>query len=83
VVLGLGPVGLALFLWVWGAFAREFAAALHATAPLRWAAVIGIALLVGLALKNFTDDFFVRHIALAAWALAGALAGLARPDPPR
>lgn len=81
VTLSLGAVGLALFLWVWGAIARELAHAVRAPPPWRWCAVLGVALLVGLVLKNATDDFFVRHVNLLAWSLAGAILGLLRSAP--
>jgi O-antigen ligase len=82
VMLSLGAVGLALFIWTWAAMARELARALRSPAPWRWGAVLGITLLAGFTLKNFTDDFFVRHVALLGWSLAGALLGMLREAPP-
>lgn len=82
VLLGLGVVGLALFAWVWGAFALELARALRSPPPRRWIAIAGLTLLASLVLKNSTDDFFVRHVALLGWSLTGALLGvLHRPAP--
>ena len=42
----------------------------------------GLALVAGIILKNFTDDFFVRQNALLFWSLTGAAlgAGAARED---
>ena len=42
---------------------------------------LGITLLMGFAVKNLTDDFLVRHLALLAWALLGALLGTLRGAP--
>lgn len=82
VALSLGAIGVALFLWVWGAVARELVRAVRAPPPWRWCAVAGIALLVGMLLKNTTDDFHVRHVNLLAWSLAGAMLGMLRGAPP-
>ncbi len=78
VALQVGLVGLALFLWMWAAMARELAGALRDAPPRRWVAIVGFALIAGYTVKNVTDDFHVRHIALLAWSLAGALIALAR-----
>ncbi len=78
VALQVGLVGLALFLWMWGAMARELVGLMRAAPPRRWLAILGFALLAGYTVKNVTDDFHVRHIALLAYSLAGALIALAR-----
>lgn len=75
VALELGVVGLALFLATIVAFAREALAALASAAPRRWVAIMALATLVAFVMKNFPDDFFVRHIALFCAALAGVFAG--------
>ncbi|PWB66998.1 MAG: hypothetical protein C3F16_00915, partial [Betaproteobacteria bacterium] len=74
-----GVVGLALFSWMVFAVAREMAAGLSARAPRRFVATLGLALLAGFAIRNMTDDFLVRHSAMLAWALAGAVLGALRP----
>lgn len=81
VALQLGAVGVALFAWMWFAIVRELVHGLAAPPPLRWSAALGITLLAGFALKNTTDDFFVRHVALLAWSLVGALLALRRARP--
>jgi len=78
VALQLGAVGLALFVWMWVAMVRELARGLRSAPPLRWSAALGITLLVGFALKNMTDDFFVRHVAILVWSLLGALLAVQR-----
>jgi O-antigen ligase len=77
VALQLGIVGLAVFIALLFALAREYAAWLSqpAIAPL---GVIGLALLCGFIAKNLTDDFFHRHNGLVFWALNGMLLGFGR-----
>lgn len=74
-----GVVGLALFSWMVLALAREMAAGLSAGAPRRFVAALGLVLVAGFAIRNMTDDFLVRHSAMLAWALAGAVLGALRP----
>ncbi len=74
-----GVVGLALFSWMVFAVAREMAAGLSAGAPRRFVATLGLVLVAGFAIRNMTDDFLVRHSAMLAWALAGAVLGALRP----
>ena len=73
-----GLVGLALFAWMVVALVREMAAGLaaghrRAATSRRWAS----SCVAGFAIRNMTDDFLVRHNALLAWALAGAVLGRA------
>jgi O-antigen ligase len=77
VALQLGIVGLAVFIALLFALAREYAAWLSepAVAPL---GVIGLTLLCGFVAKNLTDDFFHRHNGLVFWALNGMLLGFGR-----
>ena len=82
VALQLGLAGLAIFAWIGLAFARELAAHLAAPPPRRWVAILGLTLLAGFVVKNFTDDFLVRHTGLLCWALAGALLGYLRAKAP-
>jgi O-antigen ligase len=79
VLLQGGLVGLAIFAWMVFAIAREMAAGLAAGEPRRFAAMLGIVLLAGFAIRNTTDDFLVRHSAMLAFALAGAVLGALRP----
>ena len=78
-----GLVGLALFAWMAGALVREMAAGLGAGPPRRYAATLGLVLVAGFAIRNMTDDFLVRHNALLAWSLAGAVLGALRPTSAR
>ena len=59
------------------------AAGLREAPPRRHVAVLGLVLVAGFALRNMTDDFLVRHNAVLAWALAGALLGALRPTSAR
>jgi len=79
VVLQGGLIGLALFAWVVAALVREMAAGLGPGGERRLVAALGLALLAGFAVRNMTDDFLVRHNALLAWSLAGAVLGALRP----
>jgi O-antigen ligase len=74
-----GVVGLALFAWMVAALMREMATGLAGGAPRRFAATLGLVLVAGFAIRNMTDDFLVRHAAMLAWALAGAVLGALRP----
>jgi O-antigen ligase len=77
VALQMGALGLAVFVALLAALAREYRSFLRdaAIAPL---GVIGLAIVAGFVVKNLTDDFFHRHNALVFWALNGMLLGLAR-----
>jgi O-antigen ligase len=81
VLLQGGLVGLALFSWMVAAVVREMAVGLKARPPQRFAATLGLVLVAGFAIRNMTDDFLVRHNALLAWSLAGAILGALRPGP--
>jgi O-antigen ligase len=76
-ILELGVVGLALFVSILVALAREYRGYLRREdlAPL---GIVGLTVLAGFVVKNLTDDFMHRHNALVFWALNGALLGLAR-----
>jgi O-antigen ligase len=77
VALELGIVGLAIFIAMLLALAREYR---HFLADPRIAplGMMGLAMLAGFIVKNLTDDFLYRHNALAFWAINGMLLGLAR-----
>jgi O-antigen ligase len=78
-----GLVGLAVFAWMVAALVREMATGLAGSAPRRFAATLGLVLVAGFAIRNMTDDFLVRHTAMLAWALAGAVLGALRPTSAR
>lgn len=83
--LQLGAVGLAAFVALLAALARQYRAFLRDSrvAPL---GILGLMMLAGFIVKNLTDDFLHRHNALVFWALNGMLIGLgrvaSRPAPP-
>jgi O-antigen ligase len=81
VIIQGGLVGLALFGWMVASLVREMAAGLAAGPQQRLAATLGLVLVAGFAIRNMTDDFLVRHNALLAWSLAGAVLGTLRPVP--
>lgn len=83
VLLQGGVVGLALFAWMVAALVREMAMGLAAGPRERAIAILGLALAAGFAIRNMTDDFLVRHNALLAWSLAGAVLGALRPTSAR
>jgi O-antigen ligase len=83
VLLQGGVVGLALFSWMVVALVREMAAGLRAGSRERSIAILGLVLAAGFAIRNMTDDFLVRHNALLAWSLAGAVLGALRPTSAR
>ena len=78
VLLQGGVVALALFAWMVVCLAGEMAAGLSNGAPPRFAAVLGFVMVAGFAIRNMVDDFHVRHSAMLAWALAGAVLGALR-----
>ena len=77
IALQLGVVGLAVFIALLLALAREYRRFLDdpAVAAL---GVIGLTMLAGFIVKNVTDDFMHRHNALVFWALNGLLLGFGR-----
>jgi O-antigen ligase len=76
VALELGLAGLAVFVALLIALAREYRKFLTdpRIAPL---GIMGLAMLAGFVVKNLTDDFLYRHNALVFWAINGMLFGLA------
>ena len=83
VALELGAIGLAIVVVGLAAIARELARGLAGGSARHAAAIVGLVAMVGFAMKNFPDDFVVRHIALACAALAGMLTRAARwPEEP-
>ncbi len=77
IALQLGIPGLAIFVALLAALAREYALLLRAPA-LAPIGIMGLALIAGFVVKNQTDDFLHRHNALVFWALNAMLLGLAR-----
>lgn len=71
VVLQVGVVGLAIYCWLLAALAREAWRA----RDMRQASGALAALLVGVVVKNATDDFMHLAVAIAFWAYAGLLLG--------
>lgn len=77
--LQMGAGGLLAILLLFWALAREFWLLYRSSS--REASLIGIAglaLLSGVIVKNMTDDFHVRHLALLFWAMAGISLGYGR-----
>lgn len=72
-----GLVGLAVFIFLLTALVRQ-ASAMYThkhTRELRVIGAAGLALLLGVVVKNFTDDFFGREIALLTWTMIGIVLG--------
>lgn len=72
----MGLPGVAAFLLLWAALVREFVRQCRGPGfPL---AVAGLATLAAVFMKNMTDDFFVRDMALLFWLLMGVYVGTLR-----
>ena len=82
IVLQTGLLGLAIFLALVFALAREYRGYLR-RADLAPLGILGLTLIAGFLVKNLTDDFMHRHNALVFWALNGMLLGLGSSRPPR
>jgi O-antigen ligase len=81
--LQIGVAGGVLLLLVFAALLREFVALARTARAdhqrrVAIAASCGVALVVGVFLRNMVDDFFSRHMVLLFGALAGLLLGLAQ-----
>lgn len=71
----MGVPGIVAFLFLWFALARALARHLD-TSPRRHAlAVAALSTLAAVFVKNMTDDFFVRDVALLFWLVMGTLIG--------
>lgn len=74
--LQMGVGGLLAILLLFWALAREFWQLYRSSnQDVCLIGVAGLALLCGVIVKNMTDDFFVRHLALLFWALVGISLG--------
>ena len=71
----MGIPGIAAFLLLWFALLRAFAAHLGSPANRGAIAIVGITTLATVFMKNMTDDFFVRDMALWFWMVNGILLG--------
>ena len=74
----MGIPGIATFLILWFMLVREFVRHLDSSPARRALAVTGLSLLAAVFVKNMTDDFFVRDMALLFWLLVGILIGSLR-----
>ena len=75
--LQTGAVGLALFIATLGAIATTFVRYVRARDDvLAFLGVVGLSLLTGFVVKNFTDDFLFRSNAKEFWAMIAILVGL-------
>lgn len=72
-----GVVGLAALLFLLVALVRQASAlyARHQTLEVRVIGAAALALLLGVIVKNFTDDFFGRELALLTWTMIGIVLG--------
>lgn len=77
--LQMGSGGILALLILFAAIGREFFCIYRSPDhDLSLVGVTGLALIVGIFVKNMTDDFFGRHHALLFWALIGMALGYAR-----
>jgi O-antigen ligase len=75
--VALGVWGIAIILLAFGAVLVLFWRAWRSSGDTAVAlyALAGVAMVVGMFLKNMTDDLFIRQSALVYWALAGMVLG--------
>ena len=71
----MGIPGMLVFLLLWYALLRAFTGHLRGSSRERAIAIAGVATLTTVFLKNMTDDFFVRDMALWFWLVTGVLLG--------
>ncbi len=75
--LQTGAIGLGLFVAMLGAIATTFVRYVRARDDvLAFLGVVGLCLLTGFIVKNFTDDFLFRSNAKEFWAMISILVGL-------
>ncbi len=76
VLLQTGVVGLAAFVALLASFVLRYVAYVRAgSAELGAIGIVGMAFLAGFLVKNFTDDFLVRHTGLLFWSMNAMLIG--------
>jgi O-antigen ligase len=80
--LQMGLTGAVVILVLFAALARAFITRIPLGGLARLAGLCGVALVVGVFLRNMTDDFFSRHSAQFFGAAVGMLLGLATRRPP-
>ena len=80
--LQMGVTGALVILFLFAALAWTFLRRLPLNGLARLAGLCGLALVVGVFLRNMTDDFFSRHTVQFFGAAAGMLLGLATHRPP-
>ena len=80
--LQMGVTGALVIVILFAALAWTFASRLPDGGLARLAGLCGVALVVGVFLRNMTDDFFSRHTVQFFGAAAGMLLGLATRRPP-
>lgn len=71
----MGIPGMLAFLLLWFALARAFARHLGHDPHRRGIAIAGLSTLTAVFVKNMTDDFFIRDLALWFWLIIGVLLG--------
>lgn len=74
----MGIPGMLAFLLLWAALAREFLTHSGGGAPRFALSVAALATVAAVFMKNMTDDFFVRDMALTFWVLMGFYVGALR-----
>ena len=80
--LQMGVTGAVVIVILFAVLVWTFATRLSAGGLARLAGLCGVALVVGVFLRNMTDDFFSRHTVQFFGAAAGMLLGLATRRPP-
>lgn len=80
--LQMGVTGALVIMVLFAALTWTFVRRLPSGGLARLAGLCGVALVVGVFLRNMTDDFFSRHTVQFFGAVAGMLLGLATHRPP-
>ena len=78
----MGLPGMLAFLLLWLALGRRLVGHLRDDPARRLLATAGLAAVAATFVKNMTDDFFVRDVALLFWLVMGLLLGSLRRAPP-
>lgn len=71
----MGIPGMLAFLLLWYSLLRAFTGYLRVSSTDRVIAIVGVSTLATIFVKNMTDDFFVRDMALWFWLVTGMLLG--------